>query len=295
MLRCTQPGKGGEGGASGRTERGLSVTGRQHHSGQSCFWRRCAMCRLTDRCFLYAASSAPSDIARQNCSSIPRSSDLKMRASIKSSSTRSTEPISICERACSAISSSAAAGRWSKVRPRLCSSAEVAHCGAPRSAREFSSRTNLCLPGFGDRLLHETKKLALRETKIRISAPPERKYSTWIGGSILAGLSTFKRMWVSAEEYQEGEARHRFVSGVMSPLISPMVRPGHHLQEILSVTLAASPSHRQTIRVRSAQSATNERISKNDSHIAATAHLSGDRLVILAELSAQLTLCSAAA
>jgi len=59
--------------------------------------------------------------------------------------------------------------------------------------------------GFGDRLLHEVKKLALRETKIRISAPPERKYSTWIGGSILAGLSTFKKMWVSAEEYQEGE------------------------------------------------------------------------------------------
>ncbi|KAM0793509.1 Actin-2 [Microbotryomycetes sp. NB124-2] len=57
--------------------------------------------------------------------------------------------------------------------------------------------------GFGDRLLHEVKRLALRDTKIRISAPPERKYSTWIGGSILAGLSTFKKMWVSAEEYQE--------------------------------------------------------------------------------------------
>ena len=54
--------------------------------------------------------------------------------------------------------------------------------------------------------MHEVKKLALRETKIRISAPPERKYSTWIGGSILAGLSTFKKMWVSAEEYQEGES-----------------------------------------------------------------------------------------
>ncbi|KAK4057703.1 hypothetical protein OIO90_001351 [Microbotryomycetes sp. JL221] len=59
--------------------------------------------------------------------------------------------------------------------------------------------------GFGDRLLHEVKRLALRDTKIRISAPPERKYSTWIGGSILAGLSTFKKMWVSAEEYQEAQ------------------------------------------------------------------------------------------
>jgi len=73
--------------------------------------------------------------------------------------------------------------------------------------------------GFGDRLLNEVKKLALKDVKIKIYAPPERKYSTWIGGSILAGLSTFKRvnlnfpstfqiltllqMWVSAEEYQE--------------------------------------------------------------------------------------------
>lgn len=57
--------------------------------------------------------------------------------------------------------------------------------------------------GFGERLLTEVRKLALKDTKIKISAPPERKYSTWIGGSILAGLSTFKKMWVSAEEYQE--------------------------------------------------------------------------------------------
>lgn len=74
------------------------------------------------------------------------------------------------------------------------------------------------LPGFGDRLLNEVKKLALKDIKIKIYAPPERKYSTWIGGSILAGLGTFKKvrlersspsiaqstqMWVSAEEYQE--------------------------------------------------------------------------------------------
>nr|KAJ3416409.1 Actin-2 [Polyrhizophydium stewartii] len=57
--------------------------------------------------------------------------------------------------------------------------------------------------GFGDRLLFETKKLALKDVKIKIFAPPERKYSTFIGGSILASLSTFKKMWVSADEYQE--------------------------------------------------------------------------------------------
>ncbi|TPX71766.1 hypothetical protein SpCBS45565_g00832 [Spizellomyces sp. 'palustris'] len=66
----------------------------------------------------------------------------------------------------------------------------------------LSGGTTLCR-GFGDRLLGEVKRLALKDVKIKIYAPPERKYSTWIGGSILASLSTFKKMWVSAEEYQE--------------------------------------------------------------------------------------------
>jgi len=57
-------------------------------------------------------------------------------------------------------------------------------------------------PGFGDRLLNEVKNLAPKDIKIKISAPPERKYSTWMGGSILASLTTFKRMWISADEYE---------------------------------------------------------------------------------------------
>merc|ERR1712210_432326 len=32
---------------------------------------------------------------------------------------------------------------------------------------------------------------------------PERKYSVWIGGSILASLSTFQQMWISKQEYDE--------------------------------------------------------------------------------------------
>lgn len=50
------------------------------------------------------------------------------------------------------------------------------------------------IEGFGDRLLNEVKKVSLKDIKIKIYAPPERKYSTWIGGSILAGLSTFKKV-----------------------------------------------------------------------------------------------------
>ena len=48
--------------------------------------------------------------------------------------------------------------------------------------------------------------LALRvplQIKIKISAPQVRLYSTWIGGSILASLDTFKRMWVSRKEFEE--------------------------------------------------------------------------------------------
>jgi len=48
--------------------------------------------------------------------------------------------------------------------------------------------------GFGDRLLTELQKLAVKDMRIKIFAPPERKYSTWIGGSILAGLSTFRKV-----------------------------------------------------------------------------------------------------
>jgi hypothetical protein len=49
--------------------------------------------------------------------------------------------------------------------------------------------------GYGDRLLNEVKRM--KDGKIKIYAPPERKYSTWIGGSILAGLNTFKKVCLS--------------------------------------------------------------------------------------------------
>jgi actin-related protein len=38
---------------------------------------------------------------------------------------------------------------------------------------------------------------------IKIVAPPERKYSVWIGGSILSYLSTFQTMWITKQEYDE--------------------------------------------------------------------------------------------
>merc|ERR1712004_930415 len=49
----------------------------------------------------------------------------------------------------------------------------------------------------------EMKALAPQNMDIKVIAPPERKYSVWIGGSILASLSTFEEMWVTKEEYDE--------------------------------------------------------------------------------------------
>jgi len=58
-------------------------------------------------------------------------------------------------------------------------------------------------PCIEERLLDEMTKLAPAGNEIKIIAPPERKYSVWIGGSILASLSTFEEMWVGKEEYDE--------------------------------------------------------------------------------------------
>jgi actin beta/gamma 1 len=58
-------------------------------------------------------------------------------------------------------------------------------------------------PGIADRMQKEITALAPSTMKIKIIAPPERKYSVWIGGSILASLSTFQQMWITKQEYDE--------------------------------------------------------------------------------------------
>jgi actin beta/gamma 1 len=57
--------------------------------------------------------------------------------------------------------------------------------------------------GIGERMTKELVALAPSTMKIKVVAPPERKYSVWIGGSILSSLSTFQQMWISKQEYDE--------------------------------------------------------------------------------------------
>ncbi|EKU23482.1 hypothetical protein NSK_004938 [Nannochloropsis salina CCMP1776] len=58
-------------------------------------------------------------------------------------------------------------------------------------------------PGIGERMTKEISALAPPTMKVKVVAPPERKYSVWIGGSILSSLSTFQSMWISKAEYDE--------------------------------------------------------------------------------------------
>jgi len=53
------------------------------------------------------------------------------------------------------------------------------------------------------RLEKEMTAKAPASVKVKIVAPPERKYSVWIGGSILSSLSTFQEMWIQKDEYDE--------------------------------------------------------------------------------------------
>ncbi|KAL7632750.1 UNVERIFIED_CONTAM: hypothetical protein RMT77_016951 [Armadillidium vulgare] len=58
-------------------------------------------------------------------------------------------------------------------------------------------------PGIADRMQKEITALAPGSIKVKQIAPPERKYSVWIGGSILGSLSTFQSMWITKDEYDE--------------------------------------------------------------------------------------------
>eukprot|EP01024_Parvocaulis_polyphysoides_P045469 TRINITY_DN42603_c0_g1_i3.p1 TRINITY_DN42603_c0_g1~~TRINITY_DN42603_c0_g1_i3.p1 ORF type:complete len:386 (+),score=54.21 TRINITY_DN42603_c0_g1_i3:28-1158(+) len=58
-------------------------------------------------------------------------------------------------------------------------------------------------PGIAERMNKEVTALAPQSMKVKVVAPPERKFSVWIGGSILSSLSTFQQMWIAKQEYEE--------------------------------------------------------------------------------------------
>jgi len=65
----------------------------------------------------------------------------------------------------------------------------------------FLSGGSTMFKGFGQRLVQELSSLT--DMHVKITAPAERTSSTWMGGSVLANLHTFKDMWVSRKDYQD--------------------------------------------------------------------------------------------
>ena len=62
---------------------------------------------------------------------------------------------------------------------------------------------NTLFPGFAERFSKEIRALAQSGMRMNIIARGDRKQSVWMGGSMLACLSTFKQMSISKEEYEE--------------------------------------------------------------------------------------------
>merc|ERR1712146_630224 len=58
-------------------------------------------------------------------------------------------------------------------------------------------------PGLADRLTKEITALAPATMKVKVYALLERKYSVWIGGSILSSLATFQSMWITKNEFDD--------------------------------------------------------------------------------------------
>lgn len=58
-------------------------------------------------------------------------------------------------------------------------------------------------PGLNVRLKHEITRLAPPTIAVKIIAPPDRKYSAWLGGSLLASSDGFEERWVTKEEYAQ--------------------------------------------------------------------------------------------
>ncbi|EAR89738.2 actin (macronuclear) [Tetrahymena thermophila SB210] len=65
---------------------------------------------------------------------------------------------------------------------------------------------NSLLSGFSSRLQTKLNEISPPNSKIKMIAYPattERKFSSWIGGSILASLGSFQSLWIGKQEYQD--------------------------------------------------------------------------------------------
>eukprot|EP01094_Clydonella_sp_ATCC50884_P016971 TRINITY_DN2872_c0_g1_i1.p1 TRINITY_DN2872_c0_g1~~TRINITY_DN2872_c0_g1_i1.p1 ORF type:complete len:310 (+),score=84.47 TRINITY_DN2872_c0_g1_i1:30-959(+) len=93
-----------------------------------------------------------------------------------------------------------------------CGMSEMVHCvisACPVQIRAELYRNivlaggSTLFPGIAERLTREVSALAPSMAPVCVVAPPERKYSTWIGGSIVASLSQACVHTILKEEYDQ--------------------------------------------------------------------------------------------
>jgi actin len=61
----------------------------------------------------------------------------------------------------------------------------------------------MMFPGLAERIEKDVTALAPPTMEVKVVAPEERKYTVWVGGSILSSLYTFTQMVITKDEYQE--------------------------------------------------------------------------------------------
>jgi actin len=58
-------------------------------------------------------------------------------------------------------------------------------------------------PGMQERLTKQLAWLFPSAAQFRVLAPPERKFSSWIGASILSTLEEYKKLYITKDQYEE--------------------------------------------------------------------------------------------
>lgn len=62
---------------------------------------------------------------------------------------------------------------------------------------------NTLFPGMEERMLREVTAVTPSATKVKIVASPTRRFAVWVGGSIVASLSDFQKLWITKDMYDE--------------------------------------------------------------------------------------------
>ncbi|CAH0025801.1 unnamed protein product [Clonostachys rhizophaga] len=80
-------------------------------------------------------------------------------------------------------------------------------------------------PGFLERLRYEMVSINPPSASINVISSPDPSKSAWVGGSVVASLSTFKDMCISAQEYEETGKRFSifFTASVFSGALSGLL------------------------------------------------------------------------